>query len=97
MPVEIEIHPGANALDLVIRPRGGAEVSGRVVTSAGDPLDGAAVLLRGSGRSYGAVTVADGAFSIPRVEDGHGLAPRLRHGAGGPDGRGPERPKASGP
>lgn len=69
---ELDVRLGENNLDLVLEG-GGVEVSGRVVGPLGEPIANARVTLMGQRRGWGmagAVSGADGSFSITGVEDG---------------------------
>jgi protocatechuate 3,4-dioxygenase beta subunit len=70
---EIEVRPGDNTLDFYLE--GGVTVSGSVVDSSSEPIEGAAVMLRSEGRSGFrssrlAQSDAAGAFIIENVSPG---------------------------
>ena len=70
----LEVQPGSNRLDFTLE--GGLEVSGRVLSTTGEPIAGAAIRLRTTGGPGGrmfaqdATSGADGAFRIESVPRG---------------------------
>jgi len=69
----IEIRPGPNALDLIVVPAKTWEVSGQVVDTAGNPVDGVSLQLTpvsASGTTPFTGSLADGSFICTEVADG---------------------------
>jgi hypothetical protein len=70
----IEIRPGENTLDLVVELAKTWEVSGQVVDTAGNPVDGATLQLsprQAAGTSTATTSLADGSFVFADVADGN--------------------------
>jgi uncharacterized GH25 family protein len=68
---DTELEEGLNRLDLYFE--GGVEVSGRVVSTSGEPVADAVARLAAAGRFWGGPqtrTAADGSFEMPGVQDG---------------------------
>jgi len=66
---EVTVAPGGTAtVDATVTPKAGAATLSGVVTSGGQPVGGATVVLLGTPRR--ATTAADGSYSLPFVEPG---------------------------
>jgi protocatechuate 3,4-dioxygenase beta subunit len=79
----IEIRPGQNTLDIVIEPVKTWEVSGQVVDTAGNSVEGATLQLwppGAAGTSPVTASLADGSFVFAGVADGTYTPGAHRHG-----------------
>ena len=68
---DIELEEGPNGLDLYFE--GGVEVSGRIVSTSGEPVPDAVARLSAAGRMWGGpqtLSKSDGTFTMPGVQDG---------------------------